>query len=154
MTESRMTKIKCPKCGSSLNTDGESFWCSFIGGHEIPACDFGISEVVTVGEFLKPYHERFFAGDMSNWDFPSAVEFELFIKEPLLMIEYRKWLMMNDAVFRALIYQFIPAGVVDESQQNLLYAVIMARENRRLGRELVSIERSSIERSSNVGANL
>ncbi len=48
-------------------------WCSFIGGHEIPACDFGISEVVTVAEFLKPYHERFFAGDMSNWDFPSIV---------------------------------------------------------------------------------
>ncbi len=56
------------------------------------------------------------------------------------MIEYRKWLLMNDAVFRALIYQFIPAGVVDESQQNLLYAVIMARENRRLARELLSIK--------------
>jgi predicted RNA-binding Zn-ribbon protein involved in translation (DUF1610 family) len=155
MTEARMTKIKCPKCGSSLITDGKSFWCSFIGGRSashpipVPACDFGVSEVVTVAEFLKPYHERFFAGDLTNMDFAASVELELFIKEPLFIIEYRKWLLVNDAVFRGLVDKLIPADVVDENQQNLLYAVIIARENRRLARELCSIKHSS-----NVGPKL
>lgn len=145
MTESRMTKLKCPKCGSSLNTDGEVFWCSFV------ACDFGIKEVVPVADVLQPYFERFHASSLEarSMDYATAVELELFVIEPLLMTEYRKWLLMNDVWFHGLIKQFTEAGVVDENRQNLLYAVIIAREHRRLSKEI-----AEIRQSSNVGANL
>ena len=35
---------RCPKCGSTLlgNKVGDE-WCSFIGGHNEKACDFGLN---------------------------------------------------------------------------------------------------------------
>lgn len=33
---------KCPKCGSTLLTDGQYLWCSFVGGDNQRGCDYGI----------------------------------------------------------------------------------------------------------------
>lgn len=41
-----MIEKRCPKCNCSLITDGEFMWCSFIGGSDERACDYGISTPV------------------------------------------------------------------------------------------------------------
>ena len=41
---------RCPRCGSTLLTNGAVLWCSFVGGRAgdsvIPACRFGLDEPV------------------------------------------------------------------------------------------------------------
>lgn len=39
---------KCPKCGSTLISNGRNLWCSFIGGGKDKACDYGIAVRVTL----------------------------------------------------------------------------------------------------------
>lgn len=34
----------CPKCGSGLLTADGLYWCSYIGGRESKACDYGLYE--------------------------------------------------------------------------------------------------------------
>jgi hypothetical protein len=43
-----MIDRRCPKCNCSLLTDGEFLWCSFIGGRDVKACDYGINDRVSV----------------------------------------------------------------------------------------------------------
>lgn len=40
------TDRKCPRCGSTLLTDGRSLWCSFVGGGGERACSYGVDERV------------------------------------------------------------------------------------------------------------
>jgi len=37
---------KCPRCGSSLLSDGTKEWCSFVGGGMEKPCSFGISDML------------------------------------------------------------------------------------------------------------
>ena len=41
---------RCPRCGSSLLTNGRTVWCSFVGGRtkrgSIPGCTYGLDVVV------------------------------------------------------------------------------------------------------------
>jgi len=43
---------KCPKCGSTLLSNGKRLWCSFVGGviHDgvVKSCDYGVYEKVEV----------------------------------------------------------------------------------------------------------
>lgn len=39
--------LRCPECGSPLNSEGDYVWCSYIGGldrdgRQTPGCDFGL----------------------------------------------------------------------------------------------------------------
>lgn len=43
---------KCPKCGSSLASNGKTIWCTFIGDRNSSGmhkpCTFGIDELVRI----------------------------------------------------------------------------------------------------------
>lgn len=42
----RFSTRRCPKCGSTLLTNSRNDWCSFIGGGQEKACDYGIASPV------------------------------------------------------------------------------------------------------------
>lgn len=49
-----MTDLRCPECGSALNTNGRLVWCSFIGSQRPggePACRYGLDADVTRDEY-------------------------------------------------------------------------------------------------------
>lgn len=48
---------KCPQCGSTLITNGRGVWCSFIGGDNVKACDYGIKERITVADWNRHWSE-------------------------------------------------------------------------------------------------
>lgn len=39
---------KCPRCGSTLVSNGRDVWCSFVGGHGEKACSYGLDTSVTI----------------------------------------------------------------------------------------------------------
>lgn len=39
---------RCPRCGSTLITDGKRMWCTFIGGPTDTACIYGLDSPVPV----------------------------------------------------------------------------------------------------------
>ena len=39
---------KCPRCGSTLVSNGRNVWCSFVGGAGEPACAYGLDTSVTI----------------------------------------------------------------------------------------------------------
>jgi hypothetical protein len=39
---------RCPQCNCSLLSDGKFAWCSFIGGRDVRACDYGIKTPVAL----------------------------------------------------------------------------------------------------------
>jgi hypothetical protein len=39
-------KAKCPRCGSSLLSNGDDLWCSFVGGGQVKPCEYGVTERV------------------------------------------------------------------------------------------------------------
>ena len=43
---------KCPRCGSTVNTNGKAVWCSFVGDqrNNIPACSYGLNVNITLEE--------------------------------------------------------------------------------------------------------
>lgn len=43
---------RCPRCGSTVNTNGTNVWCSFVGSQRdnITACSYGINVEVTLEE--------------------------------------------------------------------------------------------------------
>lgn len=46
------TDLRCPECGSSLLSDSEHVWCSYIGGRDVPSCTYGVSERVSLLQAL------------------------------------------------------------------------------------------------------
>ena len=40
VTRVRFSDYRCPLCGSGLLTDGRDYWCSFVGGRGVAACDY------------------------------------------------------------------------------------------------------------------
>jgi hypothetical protein len=50
---------RCPRCNSTLISNGVDVWCSFVGGGTEPACDFGLNYDVHVdGLAAAVEHER------------------------------------------------------------------------------------------------
>lgn len=44
MTEPQVfaTAHRCPRCGSTLISNGRALWCSFVGDVYTPSCMFGL----------------------------------------------------------------------------------------------------------------
>ena len=46
MAEGHTSNERCPRCGSPLLTDGNMYWCSFVGGRTEKPCSFGIDKPI------------------------------------------------------------------------------------------------------------